>query len=50
MLADATGDDQFALRHHQVFKEQFVARFTDQWAITASAVLQWAERERQPVH
>lgn len=43
LLADATGDDQLAIRLHQPFKWQFVAAFGSSWSLTQNEILAWVK-------
>jgi hypothetical protein len=42
ILADVTGDDAYAERHHQWFKLEIVSRFDwDEWGLRESQVWDW---------
>lgn len=41
ILLDVTGDEELALRHHQPFKDKYVAGWKDDWEITSAQVLDW---------
>ena len=45
LLADATGDDEFALRHHQAFKFAVVAGLPAAWVLDEDQIRRWAEGE-----
>lgn len=41
LLADASGNDEFALKYHQVFQHEFIARLPkDRWELTGLQILQ----------
>jgi hypothetical protein len=41
ILLDVTGDERLAVKRHQNFKWQFVAKWSDRWEITSEEVLTW---------
>jgi hypothetical protein len=49
ILADATGDDEVALRHHQAFKWNEIAFFEreESWAIKQESVLVWVSQQQR---
>jgi hypothetical protein len=43
LLADATGDDDFAVEHHQAYKfDRLVELDRTEWEMTQSDILDWA--------
>jgi len=47
LLADATGDDELALRYYQDFKRKVIAAIDqDTWTIHQAKILHWVERKR----
>jgi hypothetical protein len=44
ILLDFYGDKEIALAHYQDFKDAFVSRWGDQWAITAPEIEEWQDK------
>lgn len=50
ILADVTGDDEYAERHHQWFKLEIVTRFGwDEWGLREQQVWDWIN-EHHPLN
>ena len=46
LLADATGDDEFAMKHYQAFKAKFVQRLKGDWTFTSNEIIGRLEESR----
>jgi len=46
LLLDATGNPELALRLHQSFKWNFVARWRGDWEISSQTILDWVHAHR----
>lgn len=47
LLYDVTGDKRLSLKHHQNFKRAFVAKWSDNWSITAKEIANWLHNEER---
>ena len=45
MLFDTTHDSAFAMKYHQEFKWQFVAKFGDAWEMSGETITEWAKEK-----
>jgi hypothetical protein len=47
LLADATGDDELALKHYQTFKHRIIAsKSRHDWSLTQDDIISWVEEQQ----